>query len=149
MAGLFGLLALAGRADAQAPNSAAMGGAPGRGGYQNPIPPGADPYATPYANPYTSPYAAPYLNPYWMMNTDPNAAGLMYFLAAQRAGHGIGSGRLGGPRAAETFGPRPEVASGVVPPPASRLGADSYFQRPLRRNDRGRHYYQRSYRQRP
>src|SRR4051794_34339570 len=48
--------------------------------------------AGPFANPAMNPYLNPYLNPY--MTTAPMGrdAALLYLLAAQRAGGGIGSG---------------------------------------------------------
>ncbi|HMB04676.1 MAG TPA: hypothetical protein VKP69_13160 [Isosphaeraceae bacterium] len=52
-----------------------------------------------YANPYTNPYANPFLNPYLAPFTQagPRDAAL-YFIAAQQAAGGIGSGQLSGVR---------------------------------------------------
>jgi hypothetical protein len=57
------------------------------------------------ANPYMNPYANPFLNPYLTQSPQQqmgvgNAA--MYFFAAQQMNGGIGSGRLGGPRAGQS-----------------------------------------------
>ena len=51
-----------------------------------------------YANPYSNPYANPFLNPYIAQypSTASNAA--LFFLAAQQATGGIGSGQLSGVR---------------------------------------------------
>lgn len=54
------------------------------------------------ANPFMNPYANPYLNPLATQTGQTMAPGnaALYFIAAQQMNGGIGSGRLGGPRAA-------------------------------------------------
>jgi len=70
------------------------------------------------ANPYTNPSLNPFLNPYMAQfpMTSGNAA--LFFLAAQQANGGIGSGQLSGVRPSRTAVPAP------APRPAPRAGDD-------------------------
>jgi len=61
-----------------------------------------------YANPYMNPYLNPFMNPYAAVQTPGdgrNAA--LYFLSAQKMKGGLGSGRLGGPNAANPAATKP------------------------------------------
>jgi hypothetical protein len=79
-------------------------------------------------NPYLDPAMNPYLNPYLSTTSVPPDAALFYFLAAQRASGGIGSGALGGSLQAQQ--PRTRTATEA---PRSRSqpaeGAERYFHR--------------------
>lgn len=76
----------------------------------------AAPSPTTAANPFANPAMNPYLNPYMTMQPITPQASLLYFMAAQRATGGIGSGRLSGSR--------PEsVPKGADERPASPRGA--------------------------
>jgi hypothetical protein len=121
----------------------ASGGA--NGGYVSPsataLNPGAAGMGMMNANPYMNPYANPFLNPYLMQTQQPMSAGnaALYLFAAQQINGGIGSGRIGGPRAgqnasAQARGAAParlQVAS-ESPRSANRpgAGASHYFPMP-------------------
>lgn len=66
------------------------------------------------ANPYVNPYANPFMNPYLTQGLQqPMTAGnaALYFFSAQQMSGGLGSGRLGGPKASQT---NPAPARGAV-----------------------------------
>lgn len=66
------------------------------------------------ANPYANPYLNPFLNPYMAEAAQAQGNPALYFIAAQQATGGIGSGRLGGPNS--VFNSRPaggRAAAGV------------------------------------
>lgn len=70
-----------------------------------------------YSNPYANPYANPFLNPY-MTQGQVNGNAALYFLAAQQANGGIGSGRISGVR------PGPRVPVPAPAPPDDRRVTD-------------------------
>lgn len=51
-----------------------------------------------FVNPIANPYLNPYLNPYMTQTQMAPGTAALYFMAAQQANGGIGSGRLGGPK---------------------------------------------------
>ena len=86
----------------------------GGGGAASTIPSVGMPNPAALANPYVNPYANPFMNPYLMQGiqqpmTTGNAA--LYFFSAQQMSGGLGSGRLGGPKASQTL---PVSARGAV-----------------------------------
>lgn len=99
------------------------------------------------ANPYTNPYLNPFMNPYMAQfpTTSSNAA--LFFLAAQQANGGLGSGQLSGVRPSRTAVPAP------VPRPAPRAeddhdapvpgGAARYFNRVYQTGSEYGRYYNR------
>ncbi len=57
---------------------------------------GGGPSAMLTPNPFTNPYANPFLNPYAMQQPVDRESLLLYFLSAQKASGGLGSGQLSG-----------------------------------------------------
>lgn len=152
----------AGRSGAQEAGTGRPASAPVSNGYANPIPPGGSPYTSPYANPFANPTFNPYLNPYMTaVPVEPEAA-LLYFLAAQRASGGIGSGRPSGVRAAQEGTDRRYGASSTTPATAGAgvrgpalmprsvaapgSGAERYFGRLPDRGGAAADYYSRNVR---
>ena len=86
------------------------------------------PAANPFTNPVTNPYLNPYLNPYVNPSVMGRDGALLYFLSAQQASGGIGSGMLSGLRAPAAAASRPaaEMPRSVMAPGG---GAARYFQR--------------------
>lgn len=86
---------------------------------------------SPTANPFANPAMNPYLNPYMTMQPITPQASLLYFMAAQRATGGIGSGQISGsrpstvPKGAEDRRPSPRGATRREPAGA----AAGYFHR--------------------
>jgi hypothetical protein len=64
------------------------------------------------ANPFANPALNPYLNPYMTAQPMTPQASLLYFMAAQRATGGIGSGRISGVRPGPEPSPVPRGAEG-------------------------------------
>jgi hypothetical protein len=120
------------------------------------------PYSTPtgfnpnpYLSPNTNPYMNPFINPYMMNGSMPMGQDTMglYMLNALQQGNGIGSGKLGGPRAtlagrasarAKAAKPAPEEPENVSNVPGgsagkyfgrtnpTRTGAVRYYNRQIR-----------------
>jgi hypothetical protein len=119
---------------------------------------GATPFGGAAVNWLMNPLMNPYVNPYGGTAQQQMTAGsaALYFLAAQRAGGGIGSGRLGGPQAAQaTQGPgraparggRGAVATTAAPRRGGAnvpgAGASHYFDRDYPTNLSTTGYYSR------
>jgi hypothetical protein len=140
----FGLVAAPGLANGQAlPSGFGSGSSPTAGGT---VSPGASMMGM-YANPYMNPYANPFLNPMATQQqmTASNAA--MYFLAAQQMNGGMGSGKLGGPKAA---GAKGKAAAGNPVEPTRNAGANSpgagashYFNRSIPTSAASTRFYNR------
>ncbi len=85
------------------------------------------------ANPFANPYLNPYMNPYMTSQSMTPQASLLYFMAAQRATGGIGSGKLSGSRPDSAPAPngtedrRPSPRGATRREPAGT--AAGYFQR--------------------
>ena len=94
-------------------------------------------------NPLANPYLNPYLNPMMTNQTMTPQNAALYFLAAQQAAGGIGSGRLSGSRGDNTKG---VVAAG---PPARGgsnqpgAGASQFFGRGVARGAGASHFFKR------
>jgi hypothetical protein len=81
--------------------------------------------ATPFANPYTNPF----LNPYMAQTTMGRQTTLMYFLAANQANGGLGSGQISGSRPAPGSSGRRQTAEMPTSLGSPGGGAGRYFQR--------------------
>jgi hypothetical protein len=153
--GLGLLIVGLGEARAQVAGSGAAGGSGSGAGASNVT---NSPYSSPlgfnpnpYISPNTNPYMNPFINPY-MMNGSTTAGrdtmGL-YLLGAVQNGNGIGSGKLGGPKAtlpgrasargkAVTQAEEPENVANV---PGG--GASRYFGRSISPTTNASRYYNR------
>jgi hypothetical protein len=69
-------------------------------------------------NPYANPMLNPFLNPYMTQQSIGRNSTLMYFMAAQAANGGIGSGQLSGVR------PAPRGSRSAAVPAQSRMAAE-------------------------
>jgi hypothetical protein len=164
----FGFVLMPGRAMAQfgLVGGPPSGGATGASGA--PVSPyGGTAWPGMAMNPFMNPYANPYLNPVATQTNTPMSAGTaaLYFLAAQQANGGIGSGRLGGPQGLSQPGATARTgragagsrAPGSSPTDAQRLsgsntpgaGASRYFNRDYQANQSASRYYSRQTRHFP
>ena len=84
-----------------------------------------------FANPYMNPYLNPFLTPSAATQQMPPGDAALFYFAAQSAMGGIGSGRLGGPKAGQAHAaaskPKELAARGSANTPGA--GAARYFNR--------------------
>lgn len=101
------------------------------------------------ANPFSGSYANPYLNPLMTQQAMSPGQAALFFLAAQQAKGGLGSGKLGGP-ASGLKSPGEEVKSPSEGGPRGSntpgARASSYFNRSIPSKAGARAYYNRQIR---
>jgi hypothetical protein len=101
------------------------------------------------ANPYANPYMNPFLNPYMTQGTMGRNSLLLYYMSAQQANGGLGSGRISGVRPGPApSGPAPAAqrrSAAEMPTSMSTPGggAARYFQRGPTAAVGQKSYYQR------
>ena len=94
-------------------------------------------------NPFANPYLNPYLNPLMTNQAATPQSAALYFLAAQQAAGGIGSGRLSGTRGDAAKG---VAAAGPPPRGGSNVpggGASQFFGRGPAKNTGASRFYSR------
>jgi hypothetical protein len=85
------------------------------------------------ANPYAMPMMNPFMNPYAAMYAPANQQNLaLYFLAAQSASGGIGSGQMSGTRPRPAVQAAPTVAADRRVSDTPGAGAARYFNRSVK-----------------